>query len=596
MEKIFRRRIEKSEEQFKIYHKKYTIIANIRLLVLMVGIGMGYILSKGTYQLASGAGVILSVGCFCWLLKKHQNIKEQMDYYEGLKQINEKYLMRMTEEWKTFEDTGEEMLDLEHPYAYDLDILGPSSLFQKINTTHTWHGRMALKDALLKSSYTEEVLGERQKAIQELMGDLDVCQELEGIVGKRKEVKSNPTRLLAYAKETTHFLGNNSIEKIIYGVPYVLVGVLVIGYIANIGWLSVLGISGMILNYLVQVILLGKISETKGMLSAMLYDMAIYKHIIEKLYKKQFKSDYLQERVEILRTEDSDARKAMKALESLVNAANFAYQPIVAIPLNAVWLWDLKIIFKLEKWRKAYGNHLESWLQAIGEIESMVSLSVLGHFEEVSFPIITETGKYVEAQKLGHPLIPRDKRVCNNFNLDNEVFVITGSNMSGKTTFLRTMGVNMVLAYAGAPVVAKYMGCSRLELCTSMRIRDDLANGISTFYAELTRIKMIVEKARNSEQVFFLIDEIFRGTNSVDRIIGAKSVVKGALKEGAIGAITTHDLELCALESEGTISNYHFTESYKDKEILFDYTLKEGPSTTTNARYLMKMVGIELIE
>lgn len=596
MEQVLKERIAKNTKHLKDFKKTYNHLANIRLLVLVVGIGLAYLIGQAEKKSLLAVALGMTVIAFIYTVRKHQAVKEQVDYYESMIAINEKYLKRLTEEWKQFEDTGEEMLDLEHFYAYDLDVLGQNSLFQKINTTHTWHGRQVLKETLLGKVYEEAELVERQKAIQELIGDLDFCQEMEGIVAKRKEVSVNPSRLLEYAKTQQMLFTQRWMVPAIYIIPYIGLGALAVGYLFNQSVLTFIGIGGMLLNYVVQIIWLGKINETKGMLSAMMYDLAIYKHIIHKLSAKTFKSPYLKRHVEVIQREGSHAEEGIRRLESLVNKANIAYQPIIAIPLNAGWLWDLKVVYQMEQWRKQYGEALEGWLLAIGEIESLISLSVLGHLEEVTFPVVGQKEKYIQAEALGHPLIAKEKRVTNGFTLNNEVFIITGSNMSGKTTFLRTIGMNLVLAYAGAPVLAKYMSCSYLTLCTSMRIRDDLGNGISTFYAELMRIQMIVEQAKKKDNVLFLIDEIFRGTNSVDRIIGAKSVVKGAKQAGAIGAITTHDLELCALADEKDIRNYHFTECYKEKEIIFDYQLKEGASTTTNAKYLMKMVGIELIE
>ncbi len=224
-----------------------------------------------------------------------------------------------------------------------------------------------------------------------------------------------------------------------------------------------------------------------------------------------------------------------------------------------------------------------------------MSLAVLIHIDEnVTLPTINPRGAKIEAQELGHPLINRDVRVNNDLSMKENIFIITGSNMSGKTTFLRTIGINLVLAYVGAPVFSKKMECSLLDIYTSMRITDDLKNGISTFYGELIRIKEIIEGGKNNKNMIFLIDEIFRGTNSKDRITGAEAVIKNLSKAGVIGALTTHDLELCSLSEHSGIKNYHFSEYYKENKIYFDYKLKVGRSNTTNAKYLMRIVGIEI--
>jgi DNA mismatch repair ATPase MutS len=197
---------------------------------------------------------------------------------------------------------------------------------------------------------------------------------------------------------------------------------------------------------------------------------------------------------------------------------------------------------------------------------------------------------------MGHPLINHKQRVNNSINIDQSICIITGSNMSGKTTFLRTIGINLVIAYAGGAVCAKKFDTSIMDIYTCMRVSDDLSKGISTFYAELLRVKMIIEASKEKKPMIFLIDEMFSGTNSMDRIAGAKNVLLNLSREWIAGLISTHDFELCALEkdSKGKIKNFHFSERYKNNMIEFDYKLKNGQCTTTNAKYLMKMVGIEI--
>jgi len=214
------------------------------------------------------------------------------------------------------------------------------------------------------------------------------------------------------------------------------------------------------------------------------------------------------------------------------------------------------------------------------------------------FPNFDQDRLFVAGEEMGHPLLTGQQRVTNNFRIEKQIAVITGSNMSGKTTLLRTIGVNLVLAYAGAPVCARKFDCSILEIYTSMRISDDLNSGISTFYAELLRIRMIIDFSKNKQDMIFLIDEVFRGTNSRDRVSGARNVLLNLNKDWIIGLISTHDYELCKLQNEisGRIVNFHFIEHYTEDEIKFDYLLKPGACTISNARYLMKMAGIEMLD
>lgn len=595
MELKFRQKIEACTQELKVMDKSYGKIANIRLAVLILGIFTTYKwIGEPKNWLWMGMSIALYI-VFIYFIKKHQGIKLQMDYYEAIKKVNEKYLMRLGNEWHQFDDDGSDLLDQDHPYAFDLDIIGNRSLFQKINATHTWYGRKKLGKALLQADYNEEELTQRQKAIGELLHDLDFCQKVEGI--KSSKIGTNPEKLIAYATTKNTLFSSKWWKMWSVVMTWVTLLTLGVAFLFKNEIVSVMATIFITANIGLQLLYFAQISVAKGVMGSLVYDLNAYRQLLEVIDDKTFSSDYLKGCAHTLFGQEHHALKAIKKLESISNKASISYQPIVAIPLNALWLWDMKVMLEMEEWKSMYGSELDAYLQGIGEVESLVSLSILGHVEEqITFPLVEEQGSVIEGTALGHPLIEKATRVCNDVKLDKSIFVITGSNMSGKTTFLRTLGIHLVLAYAGAPVFAERMRCSRMALYTSMRIRDDLSQGISTFYAELTRIKMIVEAGRANKQMCFLIDEIFRGTNSGDRIMGAKSVVKGLQACGAIGGITTHDLEICQLGEGESILNYHFTERYTEDNIEFDYILKEGPSTTTNARYLMKMVGIDLIE
>ena len=577
--------------------KKYNTLANLRMLAIFIAGYMTYLTIRNPEQLLFIIGAGVSFGVFCYLIYKHQKVKEKMDYYASMEAVNKRYSMRLTKEWHNFTDKGEEFMDANHPYALDLDIVGPESLFQKINTTHTWYGRKHLVKALLHNDLKEETIIERQKAIKELLNDLDFCQKVEGATSRRKKSIEEPKKLLNYAKDATYYIHNKWLRSIIKGLPFIIILLLVLSFITSLGWLKSLTALLIIATYGFVIFFAPRISKTKEMLMGILYDLKEYVGILKVLEEKTFTSPYLKEQVDCLFKNEYNALGCLKELEHISNLAHITYQPIVAIVLNGLMVWDLQVILKIEKWRKHYGDQIEKYLEAIGEIESLISLSVIGHIEsDANFPLVSQKGQYIEGTNIGHPLIEEGVRVCNDIELKDEIFVITGSNMSGKTTFMRTIGVSLVLAYSGAPIIGKTLRCSKMNIATSMRIRDDLSHGISTFYAELTRIKEIIEAAKTKGNQCFLIDEIFRGTNSADRIIGSMSVVKALSACGSIGAITTHDMELCQLSSEKGVTNYHFEEHYANDTIHFDYKLRKGHSTTTNAKYLMKMVGIEVIE
>ncbi|NLB17273.1 MAG: DNA mismatch repair protein MutS, partial [Syntrophomonadaceae bacterium] len=253
----------------------------------------------------------------------------------------------------------------------------------------------------------------------------------------------------------------------------------------------------------------------------------------------------------------------------------------------------------LERWKKENGGRIRGWFDIIGTSEALASLAVILHIHpEWEFPDIQEQGQGIMARDMGHPLLQQDICVRNDIEILQYSCIVTGSNMSGKSTYLRAVGLNLVLAYSGTTVCAREFCCSMLDLFTSMVIRDDLIGGISTFYAELTRIEMILRHSRQGRSMIYLIDEIFRGTNSLDRIAGARTVLRELSRNGAIGLISTHDFELCDLEEDQEVRfrNCHFEEQYVEGGIKFDYKLRPGRCTTSNAKYLMNMVGIQVPE
>jgi DNA mismatch repair ATPase MutS len=251
----------------------------------------------------------------------------------------------------------------------------------------------------------------------------------------------------------------------------------------------------------------------------------------------------------------------------------------------------------LNRWKNNSGENLKQWLSVIGKLEALSSLAVI-NFDNPKWttPQFTE-GKVIKGEKLAHPLITNN-RISNYIDINeySPVLLITGSNMAGKSTYLRTVGINLLLAYTGASVCASSFTCPLLNIYSCMRISDDIDQNISSFYGEIIRIKKIIDAVKRNEKVFFLLDEIFKGTNSIDRHTGAISLVNKLEKVGAVGLVSTHDLELAELEktSKGKIKNYHFEEYYKDNKIYFDYKLKKGVCTTRNASYLMKMAGLEV--
>ncbi|TCU71555.1 MutS-like protein [Tissierella praeacuta] len=591
-------RIQEQNENVKKYSNISSLISTVRFIIFLGIIAITYGITKINYKSIYVAIDFVFAMIFVALIVYHNIIKEKLNFAKEIININNKYLARINGDWLDFRDVGEEFINKKHRYSLDLDIVGKKSLFQFINIANTWNGRRILAETLLEAKYDKDEIYLRQEAIKELSNKLDFCQELEYLGGEHKKQLQDPEKLIEYAENKEVLIKSQRIRALIHFLPVffiLLSGIIIIFKIKKIYILIPFLI---LFQFLLWMIRFSKINGIIRPVGGFRYNLETYVNILKLLEKEKFESEKLNDIKEILFNEKYSSILAIKDLDKITEKINLRYNnALIYLVFNGLFLWDYECVFLLENWKNKYGVKVKMWVEAIGEIEALMSLSVLMQIDEgVSFPTIENSRLRVMAEKLGHPLISSSDRILNNIEMDNSIFIITGSNMSGKTTFLRTIGINLALAYSGGPVHATKMSCPILDIYTSMRITDDLKNGISTFYAELLRIKEIIDAANENKKIVFLIDEIFRGTNSEDRILGAKNVLGNLNKLGVIGAITTHDLELCILDKYNRIKNYHFSEQYKDNKIYFDYKIKLGKSTSTNAKYLMKSVGIEILE
>lgn len=591
-------RIQKQNENIKKYSSISNSISIARFMVFIGIILLTYIIIKINHKsIYVIIDFILAIIFIC-LIIYHNIIKDKLNFSKEIININNRYLARVDGNWIDFNDIGEEFIDKEHKYSFDLDIVGKKSLFQFINIANTWNGRKTLARDLLETSYNKTEIYLRQEAIKELSSKLDFCQELEYLGGKHKKELLDPENLIKYAESKEIMIKSQRVRELIHFLPIIVIPLSVAIIIFKMKRIYLLIPLLILLQFLLWMIRFSTMNNILKPVGTFKRNLETYMDILKLLEKENFQSKKLNSIKEILFSGEYSSILAIKELDKITERINLRYNnALIYLVFNGLFLWDYECVFLLENWKNTYGLEVKKWIEAIGEVESLISLSVLMQIDEgVSFPIIDNSNLRVSGESLGHPLISNNERVLNNIKIDDSILIITGSNMSGKTTFLRTIGINLVLAYSGGPVYASKMSCPILEIFTSMRVTDDLKNGISTFYAELLRIKEIINYANKNNNIIFLIDEIFRGTNSEDRILGAKNVLGNLNKLGVVGAITTHDLELCILDKYNRIKNYHFSEQYKNNKIHFDYKIKPGKSTSTNAKYLMESVGIEILD
>ncbi len=593
MQDKFNKIIEKQKLILEKNKRRYKAVGYGKLILFILLAGLIYSTVKNEYDSLFLLCTFAVFAAFVYLWICQNKIKEKVDFSVGIISINEKNIDRVSGEWVNFKDVGSEFIDSDHRYALDLDVVGEKSLFQFLNSTNTWYGRSLFARDLLGVVYSASEIEQRQHAISELADKLDFSNEIEyemSRIGTSESVKS----LVKDLQDDKTYLNNDILKNLISIVPIIGLICLLCGLIFGINYGIYVGVICLIQQGITWAIGFSKTARYLAPVTNLPCKLIAYNSIIKTIKAKEFESAKLNEIKSLLSTSESSAEHAMKELAAITDKVSVRGNFLVYFALNISLLWDFRCALKLQKWKKKYASYAEEWFIALGELESLLSFANLPRVcSNVSVPEICQDSKIVKGRKIGHPLLNNKVRVNNSFDCEDSIYIISGSNMSGKTTFLRTVGINLVLAQCGSLVCAKDMKCSPLAVVTSMRIADDLSAGISTFYAEIKRIKRIIDAAEKSRNTIFLIDEIFRGTNSVDRLFGAVTVIEKLNNLDVTGIITTHDLELCQLEEKyNRIKNYHFSESYSDKEIHFDYKMKEGKSTTTNGKYLMEMVGI----
>ena len=590
----FNSRIEKYTEEKLSLKKSLNLFSTIRLISFIIILVLVYKYIKSDYGKPFLYLILISFVAFIFLVIYYNKLKDKLNFIEGLIHINNRYLDRVNGNWIDFPDFGEDFIDKKHRYSSDLDIVGLGSLFQRINLSKTMIGRETLAKDLLNPKYNKEEILNRQEAIEELSSKLDFVQHLEYESSKKTKMK-DPEDIVEYFSENKNFSYSRGKRVFIQFLPLITLVLLGLSLILKTKPLYLSSLALVTIQIILWLIGSKKNDLILNKVGLFKNNLEVYLGLLTTIEGETFSSVQLKTIKSELFTNEG-AIKAIKKLDMISEMVNLKHSGVLYLLLNIFFLWDYRSVFSLEDWNNKYAGNIENWINSIGEFESLASLSVLLQIEDnISFPLI-EDEQNIISKSCGHPLLETGERIYNDINIIDNIYIITGSNMSGKTTFLRSVGINLVLLNAGTVTISKEFTAPIVNVFTSMRVTDDLKNKISTFYAELLRIKEILDYSKENKNTLFLIDEIFKGTNSKDRILGAKNVLKNLNNLGLIGAITTHDFELCELDKYPRIENYHFAEDYIDGKISFDYKIKKGRSQSTNARYLMELVGIEIID
>jgi hypothetical protein len=593
-EKYYQERISTLQKQLQVQLRKKNWLGWLRFAVVVaLFIAIYLLLPLGLRYVGVAAAVLAIV--FTRLLMMDLGNKAAISNSRWLIKINEDELKALAHDYYFFGD-GIEYTPKEHPYANDLDIFGRASLFQYCNRTTSEMGGATLSNWLLYPAMTGDIV-QRQQAVKELAGITEWRQQLEAYGRRQKISTATQQRLQDWLKAEPYFTGNLFWKMIQYAVPAIMIAVLALN-MADV-------VSDVIRNYfllgagLLAFTMARKIAPLHEQVSKMADELSVLADSVRLIQQARFTTPLLQSLQEKFIIDNSNASTQLKQLKKIVERLDIRLNPVVFVPLAIIFQWDVQQAMALEKWKQRNRQNIGSWFDAIGSFEALHSFSgLVFNNPGWCFPAFKEAHFYMSGEQVGHPLINAGKRVNNNIAITDrgEIMLITGSNMAGKSTYLRSIGINTVLAMAGAPVCAAAFTLSPVQIISSMRIADNLEESTSTFYAELKKLKAIIDRVNTGEKIFILLDEILRGTNSLDRHTGSVALVKQLIRHQAACIIATHDVELAKLKDTypNNILNYHFDAQVSKDELYFDYQLKRGVCESLNASILMKKIGIEL--
>lgn len=591
--KIYADLKQKNETLLAALKRKHLLISLLRLFVFITGGILSVIAFSHT--LAIGIIVLLiSIISFLFLVKRFEDYSGRITIAQNLVTVNNNEINGLDGDLSAF-DGGSDLNDAKHDFSGDIDLFGEDSLFRFLNRTVTGSGRSQLAGWLSEPYDLREEITERQQAVKELAGKLVWRQQFMAF-GLNKPLNDKEINSLReWLAENDDFF-SSPVMKI---APYVLPPVVLITLSLVIA--GVLPYIIFLLLYVFNLFLIGlflkKSNRIHAMVSRKQLFLSSFEQLVSSFEKEEFKSDLMAGIKEKLCAGQGSVASKIKELNNIISAFDNRLNLFVGLILNGFLLWDFQCIMKLEKWRRSAASGLPVWLILLGKSDGINSLANFSfNNPEISFPDVVKNGPVLEVFGMSHPLLKKETRVCNDFSVGQlgQVFIITGANMAGKSTFLRTVAINMVLGMTGAPVCAEKMRFTPLKLFTSMRTVDSLSHNESYFYAELKRLKALKERLEKGEEIFFILDEILKGTNSTDKSLGSKQFLRRIIDLGGTGLIATHDISLGEMVTEypGNVVNKCFEIEIDGENISFDYLLRDGITRKMNAVALMRQMGI----
>lgn len=595
-ENHYTERLSLTEGQLQQVKKQIFRISMLRLALFIAGIaGLYFFFNQTT----------LLIICICLtflplfiLVKIHNRFFIRKEWLETQARIIQEELQALSGDYSSFED-GKEYVNPEHPYSFDLDIFGRRSLFQSINRTCTFFGKVRLAEWLQNHLHKKTSIEKRQEMVREI-SEHTLFREQFRVAGLVHHGQSSDgEKIQAWSQSPAQYLHAGWVKAFIWGVP-VINSLLLITSLA--GWTSFswLGLSfGIFLVLSFGIIKRATyIQETYG---KQLKSLNGYARLIALAKAENWKSAGMQELMERFNLNGQSPIQALQQLSKELDRLDLRNNQFLYVLLEGSIFFQLQEIVRIERWKVRYGQHISEWLETVGELDALCSLGTFAYnHPQYTYPELTEKPFCFLATQMGHPLMPASQCVKNDATIPSRPFflIITGANMAGKSTYLRTIGVNYLLACIGAPVCCERLKLYPNQLITSLRTSDSLSDNESYFFAELKRLKRIIDLLNQGQQLFIILDEILKGTNSMDKQKGSFDLIRQFMQLKANGIIATHDLLLGSLIKQfpEEIRNYCFEADIKENELTFSYKLREGVAQNMNACFLMKKMGIILQE
>ena len=572
------------------YEKIHIRLGSVRLLLAVIAVVMAWLSFGGHYF--SYWWLAAPIAGFAGIAVYHSRILRARELAERAVTFYEKGLARVEDRWAGTGETGERFDDPHHIYASDLDLFGRGCLFELLSTARTRMGEERLARWLLSPSSVEEIR-KRQAAASELRDQLDLREDL-AVLGEDIGVGVHPDALKRWAESPDRMK-----PLWIAWLSPLLAALAVVSAVVWAVWgtatpLVVVVVIEAILTYRLKAALEEVLHGTENAFR----NLDLLAGVLARVEAHTFVAPGLQALQRELLSRGVPSSLAIARLRSLADRIDSRHNVFVRI-IDAPLMYSVQLAFAAERWRQAHGSALSSWVNGVGEMEALLSLAAYS-FEHPAdpFPEFSDGAASFDGQELGHPLVPAASCVRNDVSISagTRVLLVSGSNMSGKSTLMRAVGMNVVLAMAGAPVRAQRLQLTPLQVGASIRVNDSLREGSSRFYAEILRLRNIFNLAGGNPPLLFLLDELLQGTNSSDRRIGADGIVRALVNRGAIGLVSTHDLALTDIGGSvaGQLRNVHFEDDLENGKMTFDYKLRDGVVTKSNGLELMRSIGLDV--